>query len=76
MSQHTDGGRMASKPYIASGRYIQRMSNHCAGCRYRHAARFATHPRLGQQVRDLERISPAKREAIRTSAARHRAASC
>lgn len=35
MSQHADGGRMASKPYIASGRYIQRMSNYCSGCRFR-----------------------------------------
>lgn len=35
MSQHADGGRMASKPYIASGNYIQRMSNYCDGCRYR-----------------------------------------
>ena len=34
MSQYADGGVMASKPYVASGRYIQRMSNHCAGCRY------------------------------------------
>lgn len=35
MSQFADGGLMASKPYIASGRYIQRMSNYCEGCRYK-----------------------------------------
>jgi deoxyribodipyrimidine photolyase-related protein len=34
MSQFADGGVMASKPYAASGKYIQRMSNHCKGCRY------------------------------------------
>jgi deoxyribodipyrimidine photolyase-related protein len=35
MSQHADGGLLASKPYAASGRYIQRMSNYCDDCRYR-----------------------------------------
>ncbi len=35
MSQYADGGVLASKPYVASGRYIERMGNHCAGCRYR-----------------------------------------
>jgi deoxyribodipyrimidine photolyase-related protein len=37
MSQAADGGLMASKPYIASGRYIERMSagSLCAGCRFR-----------------------------------------
>ncbi len=34
MSQYADGGRMASKPYAASGKYIQRMSNYCTSCPY------------------------------------------
>ena len=34
MSQYADGGVMASKPYAASGKYIDRMSNYCKGCRY------------------------------------------
>jgi deoxyribodipyrimidine photolyase-related protein len=37
MSQYADGGVMASKPYAASGKYIQRMSNYCSGCRFRPA---------------------------------------
>lgn len=35
MATYADGGRFASKPYIASGQYIKRMSNYCTGCRYK-----------------------------------------
>ncbi len=34
MSQFADGGLLASKPYAASGAYIDRMSNYCRGCAY------------------------------------------
>ena len=34
MSQYADGGLMASKPYVASGKYIDKMSNYCKGCHY------------------------------------------
>lgn len=35
MSQFADGGLLGSKPYAASGNYINRMSNYCGGCRYK-----------------------------------------
>jgi deoxyribodipyrimidine photolyase-related protein len=34
MGLYADGGQMASKPYAASGSYINRMSSYCSGCRY------------------------------------------
>jgi deoxyribodipyrimidine photolyase-related protein len=34
MSQFADGGVLGSKPYAASGAYIDRMSDYCASCRY------------------------------------------
>ena len=34
MSQHADGGRLATKPYASGGAYINKMSNHCGDCAY------------------------------------------
>jgi deoxyribodipyrimidine photolyase-related protein len=34
MSQFADSGLLASKPYAASGAYINRMSNYCRSCHY------------------------------------------
>ncbi|MEP3628554.1 MAG: cryptochrome/photolyase family protein [Hyphomicrobiales bacterium] len=34
MSQFADGGLLGSKPYAASGNYINKMSDYCKSCRY------------------------------------------
>lgn len=34
MVLYADGGYLGSKPYCASGKYIDRMSDHCQHCRY------------------------------------------
>ena len=35
MSQFADGGIIASKPYISSGNYIDKMSDYCKACSYK-----------------------------------------
>ncbi|MDV7272066.1 cryptochrome/photolyase family protein [Thioclava sp. A2] len=39
MSQHADGGFLATKPYAASANYIDRMSDYCQGCAFDPKAR-------------------------------------
>jgi deoxyribodipyrimidine photolyase-related protein len=34
MGLHADGGKMATKPYIASGAYINKMSDYCDDCAF------------------------------------------
>lgn len=40
MALFANGGRFTSKPYIASGAYIKRMSNYCNQCKYKPEVRF------------------------------------
>ena len=34
MSQRADGGVIATKPYVSSAAYLQRMGDYCRGCGY------------------------------------------
>jgi deoxyribodipyrimidine photolyase-related protein len=34
MALYANGGRFTTKPYVASGAYVKRMSNYCGGCAY------------------------------------------
>ena len=40
MALFASGGRFTSKPYVASGAYIKRMSNYCDSCKYKPDVRF------------------------------------
>ncbi|MEM8531273.1 MAG: cryptochrome/photolyase family protein [Chloroflexota bacterium] len=39
MGLNADGGRIATKPYISSANYINKMSDYCTGCRFKHKQR-------------------------------------
>lgn len=90
MSQFADGGIIASKPYVSSGNYIDRMSDYCSGCAYdvkaktgegacpfnllywdfvaRHHDRFSQNPRMGNILRNWDRMDDDKRATIRREA--------
>ena len=70
MSQFADGGLLASKPYAASGAYIDRMSDYCKGCAYDVKARTGA-ARLPLQRALLGFHEPPSRRACEQSA--HRA---
>ncbi len=40
MSQYADGGIIATKPYISSANYINKMSNYCGSCHYKHTKKL------------------------------------
>jgi len=35
MSQHADGGIVATKPYLSGGAYLKKMTQYCQGCPFR-----------------------------------------
>jgi deoxyribodipyrimidine photolyase-related protein len=39
MGMNADGGTMATKPYVSSAAYINRMSDYCKSCKYDHRRR-------------------------------------
>ena len=39
MSQYADGGIIATKPYVSSASYINKMGNYCQDCSYDHSIR-------------------------------------
>ena len=94
MSQYADGGVMASKPYIASGKYIDRMGNYCKSCKYdpaksvgvdacpittmywdflmRHEKLLSSNPRMGMQLKNLQRLTETTRNEIKSQAKKFR----
>ncbi len=74
MSQFSDGGFFATKPYISSSNYILKMSNYKTGdwqeiwdglfWRFMHKQRsfFESNPRLAMLVKNLDRMSAEKLE--------------
>lgn len=40
MSTFADGGVLASKPYVAGGNYINKMSNYCSSCSYNQKEKY------------------------------------
>jgi deoxyribodipyrimidine photolyase-related protein len=40
MGLNADGGLVATKPYIASANYVNKMSDYCQPCRYKHKQRI------------------------------------
>lgn len=63
MSQHADGGVVATKPYASGGAYIDRMTDYCRGCRFNPKVRLGPTacPYTAGYWAFLNRVEPALR---------------
>jgi deoxyribodipyrimidine photolyase-related protein len=63
MSQHADGGIVATKPYAAGGAYINKMTDYCGGCRFNPKVRLGPDacPYTAGYWAFLDRVEPALR---------------
>ena len=80
MGQMSDGGIFATKPYICGSNYILKMGDYKKGpwCEIwdglywrfieRHRSFFQANPRLSMMVHLLDRIEPARRQALTAAA--------
>jgi len=66
MSQHADGGRVATKPYLSGGAYLKKMTTYCSGCPFtggywafidRHADLLAGNFRMAQPLAGRRRLA-------------------
>ena len=83
MSQFSDGGLMATKPYISGSNYLMKMSNFKKGewqktwdglfWRFMHVHRsfFTKNPRLGMLVKMFDKMAEEKKEAHLEAAERY-----
>lgn len=67
MSQHADGGIVATKPYAAGGAYIDRMSDYCGGCRFNPKVRLGPDacPFTAGYWAFLDRVEPVLKDNFR-----------
>lgn len=80
MSQFADGGFFATKPYISGSAYVLKMSDYPKGpwteiwdglyWRFidRQRTLFESNPRMSMMVRQLDKMAPARRAALRQAA--------
>lgn len=77
MSQHADGGRVATKPYLSGGSYLNTMTTYCSGCPFSPTKRLGENacPFTGGYWAFLDRHAEALRGNFRMAkplAGRHR----